>query len=300
MLTLMKTKSLFLILVMALFVIGCSSDDDNLGTGDDHTDNPDDQNGDGDGDGDDSTTFNYFPTAEGNSWTYSNHFVSEEQMIDNTATEVLTVDTVNGNVTTFNTSVNGDAPGFFTGALANGSLTKDGAKLLFEGEFSVMDIEGFDISVPIEETIIYDLGASEGDVLYEGPGEFSDEIPFGGLGNYPLTLTYTVSVVQGESFDEMLGFEDVKSSKIIISNLSAVLSGVPVVGSIELMETTVNEVVLFTNYFAKNVGLIQSTANIDLPLVDLDDIMPLPLPGMPELGHMTSTSTQDLIEYEVN
>jgi|SRR5690625_389984 len=284
----MKLKNLFLILFTLLLVAACSSDDDN----------PIVLPGDNDGENPDITT-DYLPSEEGNSWTYENEVLFEMNDMQNSDSgmEILTLTENNNETLYFHSEVQEGARGLLTAALSNGNLKKQNGQFLYTGNLDLLDFEGFpEIEIPLENIPLFDIDAEVGEELHSSQGAFSQSIPVGELGTFPIEVSYTLSVTQADNYDSIFGFEDVKSAEIKISNVSILLQNIPVIGQLQLMQTTENEVMVSTYYLANNTGIIKSETNIDLPLIDLNEVMPIPLDGIPEFGNIHAFIEQTLID----
>lgn len=284
----MKLKNLFLILFTLLLVAACSSDDDN----------PIVLPGDNDGENPDITT-DYLPSEEGNSWTYENEVLFEMNDMQNSDSgmEILTLTENNNETLYFHSEVQEGTRGLLTAALSNGNLKKQNGQFLYTGNLDLLDFEGFpEIEIPLENIPLFDIDAEVGEELHSSQGAFSQSIPVGELGTFPIEVSYTLSVTQTDNYDSIFGFEDVKSAEIKISNVSILLQNIPVIGQLQLMQTTENEVMVSTYYLANNTGIIKSETNIDLPLIDLNEVMPIPLDGIPEFGNIHAFIEQTLID----
>lgn len=296
----MKTKSIFFVLLLMIFVVGCSSDDDFTVVDDIDQDQNDGDDNIGDDDGNTDDIIDFMPASMGNSWTYANEGISEIEQLNGSSTETMTVNSINGNVISFETEIQGDIPGLFTGALANGTLEKTDGKYIYSGSLGFFEIDGVDLNIPMENITILDIDASEGDVLFNDDNTFTQEIAFGELGNYDIEVSYTLQVIHSHHYDTYMDYDNVQVTKITLSDLSIIIQGIPVIGSLELMENTSNEALVSFNYFAEGVGLIESGNDIFLPLIDLENVVPIPLPGLPELGTIEAHLKQTLTDYSVN
>ena len=284
----MKIRNLFLMFLALAFVASCSSDDD---------DNISDDNNQGD---DPSEIIDFFPADSENSWTYFNEMESDTEELQGSSTEILNVEEINGNTITFNTEVDGEIPGIFTGALANGEIEKVEGGLVYSGDMNFINFEGIELDFPFSDMLVFDEGAEEGAELFTVEGEFSEQIPFGDFGDFDIDVSYTLTVNQGENLDSYMDFEEVKTSEITITDLSVIVHDIPVIGDLELMEDTNNTVLTTTNYFANGVGLIKSETDVDIPFIDLLDMMPIPIDGIPDLQEINFSLSQDLTEFTVN
>lgn len=294
----MKIKSLFFVLLMLAFVVSCSSDDDSFTIIDDDQDQ-DQNDGDGDNGDTDPDAIDFLPASVGNYWTYLNEATSNREELNGTGDETLTVAQVNGDVISFENQV-GETPGFITGALANGIVEKSNNQYIYSGSLDFFDFEGMEFDIPFSEMVLLDADASEGDVLYSIEDSFSQEIPFGDLGNFTIQVSYTLTNTQGVDYDSFMEYNHVKSTKMTLTDLSIIIQGIPVIGSLELMENTTNEAFVSYNYYAEGVGLIKSENQLNLGLIDLEEIIPIPLEGLPELGLIEAELEQSLTDYSLN
>lgn len=296
----MKTKSILFVLLLMIFVVGCSSDDDFTIVDDTDQDQNDGDDNNGGDDGNNDDIIDFMPASMGNSWTYANEGISATEQLNGSATETMSVDLINGDVISFETQVEGNIPGLITGALANGTLEKSNGKYIYSGSLGFFEVEGMEFEIPLNDMTILDMDASEGDVLFNDENTFTQEIAFGELGNYNIQVSYNLEVTQQHHYDNYLEYENVQVTKITLSDLSIIIQGIPVIGSLELVDNTTNEALVSLNYFAEGVGLIQSTNDILVPLINLEDVIPIPLPGLPQLGTIEAHITQNLTDYSLN
>ena len=253
-------------LFVALFIISCSSSDD-----DSNISIPD----------------NYFPLAEHSYWTYDN-----ESNIGATRDSlyVAGIEETNGvNNTVFGAQqpVVGFMTTLFSQSLVRGTETQ----LIINGEIGAPPIEGFpDISIPLEDVLLYNTEADNGTLLSEASGEIEQD-----LDGIPIIISYSVSTVQGEMFNSFEGYNDVISSKIIV-NLS-------IVAEIEILPGVVlpipilaaQDIMTVTNYYANTIGLISSENFIEYELQDLSEYgIEFPFPS-----EDSRTATQDIDTYEI-
>jgi len=245
--------ALFYILLFSCFILtSCSEDDSN---------SPNTQN-----------DKNYFPLVINNSWDYKNT-ISAPNQNDFESQETLSVSSSNqgGANTTFEfetTNPVNAAP--TTLALSNGVLYKEGNTLVYTGSFGLglPDFPG--LTFDVQDGEIYDKNANEGDVLFT----FSDTVEES-IEGFPINIDYTVTSIMGNNFMDIQvsdqSYNDVISSKLVINmNISSNI-GIEV----DVLES--QDVVILTNYFAKDIGLIKSETDtnfdfISFPSLPLEDV----------------------------
>lgn len=244
----MTKKTLFyLVLLSSFMIISCSDDD-----GDSQT--PQNDN-------------NYFPLVVNNSWDYQNT-VSSPNQDDIVDQETLTVEgtaQVGGNtVYEFGTSnlINA-AP--TTLALSNGVLYKMSSSLIYTGSFGLGLPEFPDVNFEVQDGEIYDKNANEDTVLFS----FSDTLDET-IEDVPITIDYTISSIMGSRFESIevnnQTYENVISSKLVID--------LEITADIGITVPVLNEqrVVEVTNYFAKDIGLIQSETDTSFDFLTLPSL----------------------------
>ena len=261
----MTQKSLICLLMLGVCLFTSCADDDNENS---------------------QNNTNYFPLATSNSWNYQNTFTSQDQD-DMESEETLTVtdsSEVGGNTLyEFETSNPLNAAPT-TNALSNGSLYKQNSSLIYNGAFGLGLPEFPELNFEIQDGKIYDKNASAGTELFA----FSDTLQES-IEGAPILINYTITSVMNESFEVLEVnneiYEDVISSTLNVNMVITTEVGIPP----NFLEE--EEVVEVTNYFAKDVGLIQSETDINFkfitfPTVTLDDF--------------TFQIKQDLQDYNVN
>ncbi len=236
------------------------------------------------------TQLNYFPLEANSYWTYTN--VSQQT----TTTDSLFVagtTIINGNTYT---QLDAQTPvdAFMTQVLSSSALRSEGPTLLINGEIGGPPVAGFpEVTIPLNDVILYNTEEANDMVLSEVTGEISQEIE-----GYPITIDYVVTTQQGETLSSYnvagSSFSDVISSKIII-NLTIALT-IEVNGinlDLPLLDPESQDVVTITNYYAKDIGLIDSNVLVAYSLIDLSQAgIDLPIPQ-----EDSQTGTQKIDTY---
>ena len=244
----MKHNYLIAILLMA-FLTSCSSDNDSTP--------------------ENTTETDYFPVENGDSWVYDvsgefpgrdSLYVANDTMINATSYHKFKTKEI--------------AFGFYSGSLAGNGVRKSGDKLLVTGSTGVDLIQGFPIDLEVTDFVIFKESASENEQLSSTSGTFTYNFEA-----IPLTFNYTMKSVFQESLPSYTvpnygTYQDVKVVKIIVNlQVGAVVGVFP----INVMDP--QDVVVSTQYYAKNIGMIYSTSVISYELTTSEVSLPFPSSG---------------------
>lgn len=256
-------------LLLALFIASCSSSDDDGGT-------PIEE------------LFNYFPLNAGTYWTYINE---SDQGSTRDSLYVAGIEETNGvNYTVLGTEL--PVTGFMTSLLSESLVRTTDTKLILNGELGTPPVDGFpEITIPLNDVVLYDVEAGNGELLSEVVGEIEQDV-----NGIPVVIGFAISSVQGETLEN--GYGDFTNVNVLTSKIKVNLS---IAAEIEIVPgTTISipilvaqDVVDTTNYFADGVGLINSDTLIEYELEDLSGLgIDLPIPSSD-----SSTATQDIDNY---
>ena len=261
-----------LLLVSTLAFTSCSSDDDT-----------------NDGENETSPTL-FFPLLENSSWTYENmsdqvpgtlrdslYWFGSQQLDNETYSDLDALQPANG---------------FMTQIFAQNLLRTTDTQLLINGDLSTAVFEGLpEISIPLDDTILYDLSQDPGVVLDELSGMIEQD--FNGI---PLVVNYNLLSIQGEQLEEFIaggvGYENVLSSQVVANievNAQVEFGGI----TLDIPVLSSQDVIITTNYYAENIGLIFSEFQFQYQLEDLGNLgVDVPFPN-----EINTTSTQTLDIY---
>ena len=274
-----KLNYTMLLILSSLLFWNCSSDDENSGT------NPQNQN--------------YFPLVVENQWNYENTQTTDEA--SQTSAETLSVESESNteNGSTYNLESTSTQAGVsFTSILSNGDVFKNDGKLLLSGNVDLdidqVEIPNFDIN--FEDLVVYDTQAVEGSILFTDDQvlnlpEFND-----------ISLTLSLSI-ESKSLGEFQNFdangelyENVIGSEFIVSiGVDATTTVAPFPFPITIAVIEFQEVVNSTNYFANEVGLIQSETNLNISFSE--ELSQVPNFNLEDIS---SQIQQALIDYQVS
>lgn len=262
-------KKIIFTLALSMLLLSCSSDDDSVTT----TNND----------------ANYYPLTVNSTWDYNN---TAETGPTNDRMFVNGTEQTNGQTYT-NLDCSEPATGFMMGVLSENLVRKDGAKLLINGALGT-PVEGFpDITIPLNDVALFDANSASGTTLSTLSDTLMETVM-----DLPLTINYTSTSVQGATLDTYTAgtttFNNVLVSTIVL-NLS-ISTSIQIGGStLSVPLLSPQEVLVVTNYWAADVGLIYSEAEIDYQLEDLGTIgIELPIPTQ---DNQVSTST--LVDFSI-
>ncbi|RZK11221.1 MAG: hypothetical protein EOO46_07500 [Flavobacterium sp.] len=262
----MKHNYLIAILFMA-FLTSCSTSDDTA-TSEQPSEN------------------DYFPVANENFWVYdvNGEFSGRDSLY-------VANDTTISNQSYKKFKTKELANGFFSGSLSGNGVRKSGDKILVSGSTNVAFLEGFPLDLAVTDFVIFKENASDNEELGTFSGSFNYQ-----YGEIPFTFSYTMKSVFQQSLASYTvpnheTYQDVKVVKVIV-NLT--IGGVASFQGLNIPFTLMEpqNVVVATQYYAKNVGMVYSDTQINYELVDvsqLEDELPFP-----------STGSQNIKEYLVD
>jgi len=257
-------------LFLALVIISCSSDDNG------NTSNPTEE------------TYNFFPLTSGTYWTYDNE---SDQETTRDSLYVSGIEEINGVAHTL-LSAEEPASGFMTVLLSQNLVRTTETSLLLTGELGAPPVEGFpEIIIPLVDFELYNSEASVNELLSETTGEIEQTIE-----DIPLVIAYSIKTIQRETFENgYSGFsESVISSELIVNlSITAIIEFNGITIPIPILQA--QDVVTVTNYYADEIGLINSDTLIEYELEDLSDLgIVLPIPQQD-----SSSATQVIDTYNI-
>ncbi|GAA0871001.1 hypothetical protein GCM10009117_01460 [Gangjinia marincola] len=267
----MNTIKSILFFTVGLFLItGCSDDDDNK-----------------DPQGTDNTN-NYFPLAVDNTWEYENTLVINDQDPDSYE-DLLTVESENQGNYQLSSSVGDPLFGFTTGLLSSGTITKEENIVRYNGALEVSLPNLDDISITITNATILNPSAGNDAELYVQGGSQPVSIPIDNNNSLNATLNFTITTEQTGSQENITvnqqTFEDIVISTLFI-NIEVSLDDFG-----DFVILTAADVIVSSNYFAKDIGLVFSNTETNYRLNDFGII------DLPFDTTYDSTLTQELESY---
>lgn len=260
-------KRIHLLGLLSLFVISCSNDD----------------NG-----GNNNQTENFLPLTEGNYWVYdvqgtslngrdSIYFSGDTVINNNTYKKVKSKEPI--------------ATGFFSNAITNNGIRQENGKIYLSGTAGLNIAEDLPFSINVTDFIIFDENSATNQQLSLTADSFSQD-----FGEYTLLFDYKLSSKTKASLNNFTSgteqYANVKPTEITLNlsiKVSTTFEGFPI--TLTLMEP--QDVVVSTQYYAEQIGVVKSTTDISYNLSELPGVE-LPIP--------TSSSTHQeevLVDYNV-
>ena len=233
-------KNLFLFLAVSLFAVSCSSDDDStpdtvaVGTG-------------------------YAPLTTGSYWVYS---VSGSTQSGSDSLYIAHDTLINAK--TYKKFKTKDAPfGFYSSALNNNGVRKDGDKLLVTGSTTVSLSEAVPFSIGVTDLVIFKESAQNDEQLGNVAGTITQN--YNGL---PIIIDYTLITTAKPDVASLTvnnqSYTNVKTVQTeIFVKLSTTLGGVtvPVVNN--------QKIVTSTQYFAEDIGVVKTVTDFSYTISQL-------------------------------
>ena len=265
----MKNKFLLLGLSVALF--SCSSDDDS---------------------GNQVSTGDFLPLETSNYWVYD---VESNLAENNTGRDSLYIygeTEIDGKTyKTFKTE--NVAWGFFSNALRNNNVRKSGSQLLLTGEANFDFYADIPFTAAVNDLPVFDDNANNNQIL----GSISDERTETYNG-YDLQFNYTLSSIAKETMTSYtvneVAYTNVKAVEIKL-NLSVTayfdFNGT----SIPINIMPAQDVVVSTQYYAENIGVVHVVTDFEYELSDISQY-PIELP-IPEASAVHQEEV--LVNYSV-
>lgn len=276
----MKMRTYWLFLPLLILAVACSKTDA-PGTTDDQGDDGND-----DGNGDPVSVVNYFPLNPDSWWTYDN---TSDQGPTRDSLYVAGTTVIDGE--TFTNMDAMDPPvAFMTNLFSQSASWTTDTQLIINGVLTSPPIDGFpDVTIPLENAILYDTTANTDAVLFTTSGSINEVVNL-----VPVVIDYTVTTVQGDTGVSLTlegqAYDDVATSQIIVN--IAVTAQIEIGGVIIPVPVLVaQDVLVVTNYYAKDTGLVLSETMFEYMLEDLSGIG-IDL-GIPNEGMSASTQTID-------
>lgn len=270
-------KNIFLALsIVAATSVSCSSDDDTSSN-------------------ENTNTTDYFPLTANSTWSYANESDDANTPDSQDTMFVNGTEQTNGNEHTNLDTQEEIANGAMVGALTQNLVRKESGKLIINGTLGGAPIEGIpNISIPLNNVILYDANANSGDQLSTLSGTIEETVM-----DFPLIINYTSTSLQGQAQTSFMAggvtYNDVIRSRIV---LNLAISTEVQVGSttLTLDILSAQDVFVVDNYYAADTGLIYSEATVNYMLEDLGGIPGLEIP-FPEQNTTVTTST--LTSFEI-
>ncbi len=270
-----RNISYILLFIFAGLSFSCGSSDDDSSTG--------------------AANTNLMPGDAGDYWTYD---VTISGLLEDANSETVTVDgttVINGNTYT-DMSASVGSIGIMSQIFDLNYFRSQNDVYYINGELSIplSQFGGTDLAIGLADEVLIDRSQNAGTTLSEETGTQTQDIA-----GYPMTISYSMRTVQqGELASYTVNgdnFSSVVKADIIVSlsmSTTVEVFGIPVTVPI-LAE---QDIYTIENYYAENIGMIQSTATFAYEIADLSAAgITLPFPTTGEI-----ITLQNIADYSVN
>ena len=269
----MKTK-LFLIAFAVVILFSCSSDNSSSG-------NP--------------SVVNYLPLTDGNYWTYDVSTVG--QSISNRDSLYVANDTVIDTKTYKKLKTLTIPFGFYSNSLRNNGLRKENDAIYMTGNAGLNLGNTLPIDLSVSDLMIFKESATLNQQLGSVSGVINQDFQ-----GYPLVINYTLKTTALETLpsytaEDNTVYTDVKKVKITLNlkvSTTITIPGLPLPISVVILNP--QDVVVSTQYYAKNIGMVYTNTIISYQLQDFSQFgitLPIPQSG-------TQTQNEYLVTYHIN
>lgn len=238
----------------------------------------------------------YFPLAEGNSWTYTNkETVGDLPEMESEETMTAGAPTEEDNTTYYPMETdNPTGSGFATSVFTNGTLHQDGGQTFYNGEIAIAieQLEMNPVEITLDNAVILSETASAGTELFTHEGSETQNVNIGV--EVPVTINYTATTTNVEFSDSYTTpngevYDDVLQADIVVSaSTTAEYNGIDIPIMLE------QNAIMVTNYYANGVGMIYSSMTRNIEFEDLSSF------GLPNLPDVHSESSQELNAHTLN
>lgn len=268
----MKTKLFFIVFTIAILT-SCSSDNSSGGT----------------------STADYLPLTDGNYWTYDVSTVG--QTTSNRDSLYVANDTVI-NTKTYKKMKTLNIPfGFYSNSLRNNGVRKENDAIYMTGNAGLNLGAVLPIDLSVSDLMIFKESATANQELGSVSGVINQDFQ-----GYPLVMNYTMKTTALETLPSFTAedntvYTDVKKVKITLNlkvSTTVTIPGIPIPLTVALLNP--QDVVVSTQYYAKNIGMVYTNTVISYELQDFSQFgitLPIPQSG-------TQTQNESLDTHQVN
>ena len=268
----MKTKLFFIVFTIAILT-SCSSDNSSGGT----------------------STADYLPLTDGNYWTYDVSTVG--QTTSNRDSLYVANDTVI-NTKTYKKMKTLNIPfGFYSNSLRNNGVRKENDAIYMTGNAGLNLGAVLPIDLSVSDLMIFKESATANQELGSVSGVINQDFQ-----GYPLVMNYTMKTTALETLPSFTAedntvYTDVKKVKITLNlkvSTTVTIPGIPIPLTVALLNP--QDVVISTQYYAKNIGMVYTNTVISYELQDFSQFgitLPIPQSG-------TQTQNESLDTHQVN
>lgn len=209
----------------------------------------------------------YFPSNLNDTWTYAveNNSTTNPEY-NYSETDIGVINTASNSTFTLQFNGGNNAPiyGTSNSIFSNGTFTKTESTLTFDGDITLLANLGLPStqSITLDNFLVYDLNAQPEAELAITQNTINEDLELDGL-TIPLTIAYQVSntnkstlaslTINGTTYNNVIR-TNIKVNLSILGTITVL--GIPSTQSI----LDAQDVLVIDHYYAKDIGLIKSTA----------------------------------------
>ena len=205
----------------------------------------------------------YMPLTLANLWNYRVSVQGTDTFDKLTVDSNTTINGITYKKMIGTSDTNGQANGFYCGALNNNNLRIDGSSLKLTGAINY-SFPGVStpISINLTDFVLFKQNATAGAVLSSVSGTTSEDIPVDATTTLPATINYTLRTVADESLATFntfttastpVTYNDVKKVKLILNlKITTFVSTIP--ATITLLDS--QDVFTSTLHYCNNKGMV--------------------------------------------
>ncbi len=211
---------------------------------------------------DDGVATNFYPIKESNYWIYKTENTSVNP--NTTGRDSLYIEKeVQINGFTYQKMKTKFLPtGFYCGALENNAVRVDGKMIKLTGYLSVSIVESLPVDFSVNDFVIFKENATPSEEIGKVSGTIVNTTAFPG---YPLTINYILSAKEDGSLatfkSNNVDYTDVKKVKLVLNVIVSAKFG-----QLSLNVIDNQDILVSTQYYAKNYGLIKAETSINYNL----------------------------------
>lgn len=234
-------------------------------------------------DSSDSSENIFLPLTTTSAWVYDVNL--DNQNVGRDSLFISGETTLNGNsYKTFSTA--STPTGFYTNALNNNNIRKQGDQLLLSGTSGFALSEFFPVDISLNDFVLFKENSNNNMQLDDKSGTIEQD-----LQGFPITIDYTLKSYYKESLATFTvpgkeSYTNVKVMKLVANIEVSTIYLLPVLNTpISIAILDAQDVIVTTQYYAEGVGMIYSKTEINYELNDFTQAgIELPIP-------QTSSST---------
>ena len=244
-------------------------------------------------------TGNFFPLNTGNTWDYDVSNTDNDTNQTVTSIDFIEVESQTNTGFTLSVNQNGIPNGIMSGILTSGTLSRTETTLSSNGTVA-LPIEGFDFQIELENALLYNTQANNGELLSTQSGVFTQDFE-----GYPITLNYTLTSTQLANL-ETLTEGNTTYNTVTSSNISLTLSVTTEVTFVTTQTFPIIDdttpVLSINSYYAQDIGLIKAEASggytLNANTVSILEGIGVDLSQLPT--SLSISNNQTLSNYSIN